>query len=182
MAIIAFCLTRNFFRRVDLFRNLIDFPTFYNFNFVNFYIIFFLVIFSTKSEGFHLSINAFFSNFTRVEITNNLNVENEKLTDAKALEFDENETEEDMTDEEKKNCVDLAKQFVEQQQYIDIALGGGYQHFCSEETDKKKCYRTDFDYRKQFQEDDNIEYIDTRDDLVSLTRAGTKSTYNFSIL
>ena len=88
--------------------------------------------------------------------------------------------EEDMTDEEKKNCVDLAKQFVEQQKYIDIALGGGYQHFCSEATDKKKCYRTDFDYRKQFQEDDNIEYIDTRDELVSLTRAGTKSTYNFS--
>ena len=83
---------------------------------------------------------------------------------------------EDMTNEEKKSCVDLAKQFVEQQKYIDVALGGGYKHFCKKSTtEDSKCYRTDVDYREQFRNDNNIDYMESRDELLSLIRSGTES-------
>merc|ERR1711935_328422 len=78
---------------------------------------------------------------------------------------------EDMTNEEKKSCVDLAKQFVEQQKYIDVALGGGYKHFCKKSTTEDgKCYR------EQFRNDNNIDYMESRDELLSLIRAGTEKS------
>ena len=88
--------------------------------------------------------------------------------------------EEDMTDHEKRNCKDLAKQFVENQQagLIDVALGGGIIHFCAREnkTNKRNCYREDGnDYTELFTNDTSIEYMEERDDLLKLTAKGTKS-------
>ena len=85
-----------------------------------------------------------------------------------------------MTDYEKRNCKDLAKQFVENQQagVIDVALGGGIIHFCAREnkTSERNCYREDGnDYTDLFKDDASIEYMENRDELLKLTAKGTKS-------
>ena len=85
-----------------------------------------------------------------------------------------------MTEHEKRNCKDLAKQFVENQQagVIDVALGGGIIHFCSVENnqDDRRCWREDGnDYTELFKNDSSIEYMEERDELLKLTAKGTKS-------
>ena len=51
----------------------------------------------------------FDENETEEDVTDVKDVENKKLTDAKALEFDENETEEDVTDDNDMEFGETAK-------------------------------------------------------------------------
>ena len=84
-----------------------------------------------------------------------------------------------MTAEEKKNCVDLAQQFYDNQHLIDVALGGGWRHFCHEdnEVSSRKCYRTDVDLTEKFKADERLVYMETRDELLRLTADGTTSKW-----
>ena len=82
-----------------------------------------------------------------------------------------------MTAVQKINCVDLAQQFYDNQHLIDVALGGGWRHFChrDNQVETRKCYREDVDLTERFKADENVVYMETRDELLRLTADGTTS-------
>ena len=73
--------------------------------------------------------------------------------------------------ESRKNCVDIAQQFVNQQHMIDVTLAGGTRYFCPEnDTRKRKCVRKDGqDFLEIWKNDENLDFLETRDDVHRLS-------------